>query len=110
MITRRAVALFSITAVALASCATAVSREMKLAAIAKLKAAKELDEQISNDPSADPAEQFDALEQKQKAEHTIRELEFDRSMSESEIDDASEVPPRVISQAQKQQLAERRWL
>ena len=74
-------------------------------AIAKLGAAKDLDQQISNDPYADPAEGFDALMQRQKADHIVRKLQLGLPVSKRDLHDPSEVPPFAISEEQKRSLA-----
>jgi hypothetical protein len=82
-----------------------LSREMQHAdLIQKLKAARMTDENAAHDPTVSSVRQGTFLNQMDKADRAIRELEHGFAVSQSEINDALWVPPKHITPQLRAQL------
>lgn len=72
--------------------------------IAQLQQAKTLDEEGAKDPSISIPREEDYIVQAQKADRAIRELQAGYSLSDREIADALDVPPRHVTSEQRAEL------
>ena len=77
------------------------------AAIRQLEAAKELDESDAMDPKLGAVAREDFVEQAGKADRAIKELTNGYAVSDTEMEDALQVPPRRLSPTQKSALIKR---
>lgn len=74
--------------------------------IQQLHIAEQRDLQESKDPRVSPARQADFAVQAEKADLAIRELQHGFDVPQSQIEEATEIPPESV-RAQKDQLLER---
>ena len=85
-------------AVNLSACAQSqLSAQQRASWIQKLERARRLDEDESADRSVTPARAADSIGQANKAEGVIARLRRGEQVSQSEIDDALDVPPKSLS-------------
>ena len=94
-------------AASLTACATTesnVSSAQSEQAIQRLQAARELDLGSAIDPAVGPAASGDYSIRADHAEQVINDLEHGQDVSEAQIDDASFVPPKSLSPAQRGDL------
>ncbi len=100
-----AIALF--LAASLSECAPTesnLSNAQREQAIQRLQAARELDLGNAIDPAVGPAASGDYSIRADRAEQGMNELEHGRDVSEAQIDEASFVPPKSLSPADRAEL------
>jgi hypothetical protein len=81
--------------------------ESQPATVRQLEAAKELDESDAIDPKLGVVAREDFLEQAGKADRAIKELNHGYAVSDTELEDALQVPPRGLSATEKSVLIKR---
>ncbi|MGA2412346.1 MAG: hypothetical protein ABSG46_18425 [Candidatus Binataceae bacterium] len=72
--------------------------------VRRLEAAEELDQSDARDPKVGVVAREDFLEQAGKADRAIKELSHGYPVSDTELEDALEIPPRGLSPADKSAL------
>lgn len=109
MVLRAGLALgVCIVALPIPACAQSrLSAQERAQLIQKLEIAKQQDEAIAADKTADPAEAEDARAQAYKADRRARDLEHGFDVSEAKIEDSLWVPPKALSTKQKAELIEK---
>ncbi len=85
----------------------ALMSESQPATIRQLEAAKELDESDAMDPKLGVVAREDFMEQAGKADRAIKELTHGYGVSDTELEDALQIPPRGLSPTEKSALIKR---
>lgn len=86
--------------------ATVQTLQLNSDLIAKLEAAKKADWKAAMDPTVAPVRQETFLNQMNKADRAIKELNHGFTVSQSKIDDALWMPPEHITAAERAHLIE----